>query len=325
MADKEGRVRLLRTLQILQNETDEQHPISIVQLEKELMARWEIPAFRITVQSDIAALQQAGHDIVVIKSTQNRYYYRTRLFEPAELKLLIDAVESGRFITEQKSRDLTAKLVSLAPVTEAENLRRNTTLPDRIKARNEKIYDITDALNAAINRGRRVSFRYYHYGADKRRKLKNGGKPYVLSPYTLTWNGDNYYVVGWSDKHGKVAVFRVDRIHDVPEILDIPAARRPKGFSVGRFTEKAFCMFETDHETVSLLCDNDMMNTVIDHFGIRIRPVYPDPEHFRIDVEVSVSPTFFSWVFEFAPGIRILGPEKVRRAYRRHLRRAEKT
>ncbi|MBR6839710.1 MAG: WYL domain-containing protein, partial [Oscillospiraceae bacterium] len=180
-------------------------------------------------------------------------------------------------------------------------------------------------LNAAINRGRRVSFRYYHYGADKRRKLKNGGKPYVLSPYTLTWNGDNYYVVGWSDKHGKIAVFRVDRIHDVPEILDIPAARRPKGFSVGRFTEKAFCMFETDHETVSLLCDNDMMNTVIDHFGIRVRPVYPDPEHFRIDVEVSVSPTFFSWVFEFAPGIRILGPEKVRRAYRRHLRRAAGT
>lgn len=108
MADKEGRVRLLRTLQILQNETDEQHPISIVQLEKELMARWEIPAFRITVQSDIAALRQAGHDIAVIKSTQNRYYYRSRLFEPAELKLLIDAVESGRFITEQKSRDLTA-------------------------------------------------------------------------------------------------------------------------------------------------------------------------------------------------------------------------
>ena len=229
MADKEGRVRLLRTLQILQNETDEQHPISIVQLEKELMARWEIPAFRITVQSDIAALQQAGHDIVVIKSTQNRYYYRTRLFEPAELKLLIDAVESGRFITEQKSRDLTAKLVTLAPVTEAENLRRNTTLPDRIKARNEKIYDITDALNAAINRGRRVSFRYYHYGADKRRKLKNGGKPYVLSPYTLTWNGDNYYVVGWSDKHGKVAVFRARRrlcFHGAQEARPHPEGAR---------------------------------------------------------------------------------------------------
>ena len=152
MADNEGRIRLLRTLQILQNETDEQHPISIVQIEKALQERWQIPAFRITVQSDIAALQQAGHDIAVIKSTQNRYYYRSRLFEPAELKLLIDAVESSKFITEQKSRDLAGKLLSLAPVSEQADLKRNTTLPDRIKARNEKIYEITDVLNSAINR-----------------------------------------------------------------------------------------------------------------------------------------------------------------------------
>ena len=324
MADKEGRIRLLRTLQILQNETDEQHPISIVQIEKALQERWQIPAFRITVQSDIAALQQAGHDIAVIKSTQNRYYYRSRLFEPAELKLLIDAVESSKFITEQKSKDLVEKLVSLASVSEQADLKRNTTLPDRIKARNEKIYEITDALNAAINRNRKVSFRYFHYDENKKRKLKNDGKPYVLSPFTLTWNGDHYYVVGWSDKHAKIAVFRVDRIFDVPTILDEPAVKRPKGFSVGSFAEKAFRMFDTDQETVTLLCDNDMMSTVIDHFGTKIKPGYPDLGHFQIDVEVSVSPTFFSWIFEYGPRVQVLAPENVRKAYSKQLIEAKK-
>ena len=311
---------MLRILQILQTETDEQHPVSIVQLEKKLMESWGISAHRITVQSDIAALQQAGCEIEVSRSTQNRYYYKNRLFEAAELKLLIDAVESSKFITEKKSKVLAEKLTLLAPVTMAAELKRNTSLPDRIKANNEKIYAITDALNDGINQQKKVSFRYFQYDEDKKKRLKNDGEPYVLSPYSLTWNGDHYYVVGWSDKHQKIATFRVDRIYETPVILEDSAVKRPKDFSIGKFAEKAFQMFDTEHERVTLLCENSMMGTVIDHFGTKVKPIHLDDEHFTIDVEVSISPTFFAWVFEFGGKIRILSPAQIANLYQAALK-----
>ena len=320
--DKEGRVRMLRILQILQAETDEQHPVSIVQLEQKLMERWEIPAHRITVQSDIAALQKAGYRIEVTRSTQNRYFYKDRLFKTPELKLLIDAVESSKFITARKSRVLADKLTSLAPEHVATELIRNTSLPDRIKAHNEKIYAITDALNDGINRQRKVSFRYFHYDGDKKKRLKNGGNAYVLSPYSLTWNGDHYYVVGWSEKHQKIATFRVDRIYDIPIILEEDAVKKPRDYSIGSFTERAFRMFDTAHENVTLLCDNSMMGSVIDHFGTKVKATRVDENHFQIEVEVSVSPTFFAWVFEFGGKIKIISPKNVETRWQEMLAKA---
>ena len=318
----EPRTRILRILQILQAETDAEHPITIVEIIRELKERWNLDAYRITVQQDIEAMIAAGYPIVVVRSTQNRYYIRERLFSLPELKLLIDAVESGKFITRKKSRVLTEKLTTLAAVHDAGDLKRNISLADRVKTENEAGYEILDALNAAINAGVKVSFRYFEYSGAKRRKLKNGGEPYILSPYTLTWNGDFYYVVGWSDKHEKVAVFRVDRIADTPELLKEPAVKKPKGYSIGSFAEKAFRMFDADHETVTLLCDNRAMNTVIDHFGSKVKTTPVDKDHFQFDAEVSVSPTFFSWIFEFGGMIKIVGPENVKEAFLQHAEKA---
>ena len=316
----EARTRILRILQILQAETDAEHPITIVEIIRLMKERWNLDAYRITVQQDIEAMIAAGYPIVVVRSTQNRYYIQERLFSLPELKLLVDAVESGKFITQKKSRILAEKLTTLASVHDAGALKRNISIADRVKTDNEAGYKILDALNDAINAGVKVSFHYFEYSGTKRRKLKNGGEPYILSPYTLTWNGDFYYVVGWSDKHGKVAVFRVDRIADTPELLEVPAVKRPKGYSIGSFAEKAFRMFDSDHETVTLLCDNCAMNTVIDHFGSKVKTKPVDQDHFQFDAEVSVSPTFFSWIFEFGGMIRIMGPEHVREEFAQRLK-----
>ena len=316
----ETRTRILRILQILQAETDRDHPITIVEIIRELKERWNLDTYRITVQQDIEAMIASGYPIVVVRSTQNRYYIQERLFNLPELKLLVDAVESGKFITKKKSRVLAEKLTTLASVHDAGDLKRNISLADRVKTENEAGYVILDALNAAINAGVKVSFRYFEYSGAKRRKLKNGGEPYILSPYTLTWNGDFYYVVGWSEKHGKIAVFRVDRFAEPPQLLEEPAVKKPKGYSIGAFAEKAFRMFDADHETVTLLCDNSAMNTVIDHFGSKVKATPVDKEHFQFEAEVSVSPTFFSWVFEFGGKIRIVGPENVKAAFEKQLR-----
>ena len=318
----EKRSRILYILQILQNETDREHPITIVEMIDLFKERWGIEFYRITIQEDIAALIEAGYPITVVRSTQNRYYMEDRLFSVPELKLMIDAVESGKFITRKRSEELTQKLTTLTSFHHAEELKRNISLADRVKSENDAGYEILDALNAAINAGVKVSFHYFEYSGTKRRKLKNGGEPYVLSPYTLTWNGDFYYVVGWSEKHGKIAVFRVDRIADTPELLEEPAVKKPKGYSIGSFTEKAFRMFDGDHETVTLLCENGAMNTVIDHFGSKIKTRTVDKDHFEFGAEVSISPTFFAWIFEFGGMIKIIGPESVKEAYSEQIQKA---
>ena len=320
--ENDGKMRMLRILELLRDETDEGHPLSTVQIEKLLSERWQIETYRITIQKDIAALVAAGYGIETIRSTQNKYYFSGRLFELPELKLLIDAVESSKFITEKKSRILTEKLTTLAGRSEAGQLRRNISIADRIKAGNEQIYYIMDALNDAINARRKVRFLYFEYDDKKRRKLKNDGAPYILSPYTLTWNGDFYYVVGWSEKHGKIATFRVDRIYAVPTILPDKAVPKPKQYSIGDFAEKAFQLFDSEHARVELLCENAMMNTVLDHFGEKVKVRKADEEHFRFTAEVSVSPTFFAWVFEFGGKIKILGPRSVKDAYAELVKKA---
>lgn len=317
----DSRIRLLRILEVLRTETDENHPITIVQITKILKERWNIEPNRITTQKDIAALIDAGYPIEVVRSTQNRYFVTSQLFELPELKLLIDAVESGKFISEKKSRILTEKLTSLAIRSDRDSLKRNISISDRVKTGSEQLYYIMDTLNDAINRKQKVSFLYFEYHAGKKKKLKNGGEPYILSPYTLTWNGDFYYVVGWSEKHEKIATFRVDRIYKVPEILEEKAVPKPRQYSIGDFAEKAFQLFDKEHAVVELLCENGAMNTVIDQFGTKVKTEQVDEDHFRFEAEVSLSPVFFAWVFEFGGMIKIVGPPDVLAQYRKMLRR----
>ena len=307
--ENDGKVRLLRLLELLWTETDEQHPLTIGYITEEMKKRWGLEAYRITIQKDVAALQSAGYEIEVKRSTQNQYFLASRPFELPELKLLLDAVESSKFITQKKSRTLAAKLLNLTSRPTAAGLKRNISIADRIKPKNEHIYYFVDAINEAINTKRKISFLYFAFTPAKKKELKNGGEPYVFSPYTLTWNGDCYYVVGWSDKHGKVATFRVDRILETPRILEEPAVPRPKNYSIADLSEKAFQLFDADRTEVTLLCDAVAMNSVLDHFGDRAKTEPVDEHTFRLTAEVSLSPTFFAWVFQFGGKVKILEPE----------------
>lgn len=311
----DSKVRLLRLLEILKTETDEEHPISIASISKVLKRNWGIDSYRITIQNDIEALRKSGYEIETIRSTQNLYYLSTRIFEQPELKLLLDAVESSKFITQKKSHTLADKILSLTNKYEASKLKRNIYIKDRIKPKNEHIYYYMDVINDAINAQKKVTFRYFTYTAEKKRKLKNNGKPYVLSPYALTWNTDCYYVVGWSEKHNKVATFRVDRISETPIKLQENAVPKPQKFNIAGFSEKAFQLFDCEKTKVKLLCNEITMNSVIDHFGDNADIISVDEHNFNIVVEVSLSPTFFAWVFQFGGKIKILGPSDAIKKY----------
>ena len=311
----ETKPRILYLLRILEQYTDEEHPLTTKQLIDKLQDEYGISAHRTTLTKDIAALQEFGVDIVTVHSTQSKYFIGSRKFELPELKLLIDAVESSRFITAKKSESLIRKIHTLTSQGQVSKLRRNNYVVDRIKPDNEQIYYIVDTINDAINEGKQISFQYYDYSGLKKKVLKNKGEIYKLSPYKLIWSGDYYYVIGYSEKKGKVINFRVDRIAAAPTILSENAIPVPKDFDLENFTKEVFFMFSGDEGEVDLQCDNSLMKTMIDRFGENVKTLAYDMTSFRLITEVSASPTFFGWVFGFDGKVKILGPKNVKEQY----------
>lgn len=304
----ETQKRILCLLEYLYQETDESHPVSV----QDILAYWKsngIEAGRKSVYGDIAVLTEAGFDILCDKSTQNRYAIGNRLFELPELKLLANAVESSRFITEKKSAALIQKLGQLTSRAQADQLNRPIYMDGTAKPKNETIYYSVDAIQTAIQEHRQIIFQYYEYTPKKEKILKHGGFRYKFSPYALIWDRDFYYAVGWSEKHGKLGQFRVDRMAGV-ERTDEPAV--PQGdFAPAAYVQKVFGMYPDDLQTVELLCENSMMRSVVDRFGESVHTEPADGGHFRAIVEVAPSPPFFAWVFTFGGKIRITGPENV--------------
>ena len=304
----EAQARILTLLQYLYYETDEKHPVSV----QDILKNWRnkgIMASRKSVYNDIALLIELGVDIVCIKSTQNRYFIGSRLFELPELKLLVDAVESSHFVTPQKSRMLIQKLGHLASSAQATRLNRPIYMDGMFKPENEAIYYIVDSLQTAIQESKQISFQYYEYLPTKEKVLKHEGYRYQFSPYSLIWNRDFYYVVGWSEKHNKIAQFRVDRITGI-ELLALPGRQTP-GFDPTSYVQKVFGMYPDNLQTVTLLCRNHLMRSVIDRFGETVQTKVVDDDHFLATVEVAPSPPFFAWVFTFAGEIRIVSPKNV--------------
>lgn len=309
------KARLLYVLDLLEKYSDEEHPLTTTELLSMLSEQYGIPTHRITLKSDIETLQSFGVDIEVISSSQNKYYISSRQFEIPELKLLIDAVESSKFITEKKSEELVSKLTSLVSEHQAKQLKRNLCIADRIKPDNEMIYYIVDAINEAINTGKKISFFYFDYNVKKQKKLKNQGKPYIVSPFSLVWNGDFYYVVGYSEKHKDIGVFRVDRIYKAPTILDKDATPIPDDFNIADYTRSVFQMYGSEACEVTLRCDNSLMKYIIERFGEDVQTTAYDMTSFRAIVDVELSPTFYSWVFTFGGKVQILTPEHAKTQY----------
>ena len=293
------------------------------QLINILNDEYGISAHRTTVTKDIAALQEFGMDIVTIHSTQSKYFVASRKFELPELKLLIDAVESSKFITKKKSETLIEKIHTMTSPGQVAKLKRNNYVVNRIKPDNEQIYYIIDAINEAINAGKQISFQYYDYTGLKKKVLKNKGEIYKLNPYKLLWCGDYYYVLGYSEKKSKVINFRVDRIASKPEILDKDIIPMPDDFDIENYTKEVFFMFSGEKVLVDLRCDNSLMKTMVDRFGEDVTTLAYDMTSFRVQTEVSASPTFFGWVFGFNGKVQILAPESVKEQYRQMIAKAD--
>ena len=304
----ESQQALLLLRQYLHQHTDEQHPVSVT----DILAFWQqhgIQAGRKSVYTDIELLQNAGMDIVCVKSSQNKYFVGQRLFELPELKLLVDAVESSRFITEKKSTALIKKLGQLTSTAQAEQLNRRIYMGGTPKPENESIYYNVDTIHNAVQKKQQITFQYFEYTPKKEKILKHDGYKYRFSPYAMIWNRDCYYAVGWSEKHGKIAQFRVDRMTAV-EPLEQAAVQTPD-FDPAEYVRKVFGMYPDDLCTAKLLCDNEVMRSVIDRFGENVRTETVDEQHFRATVEVAPSPPFFSWIFTFSGKIRIVSPAAV--------------
>lgn len=321
--DNEAKLRPLYLAKILYERTDEDHYLTTAQLMKILKEEYGINSHRQTIKSDIDILTKFGMEIEEVKSTQNRYNAFGRKFDQAELKLLIDAVESSKFITQSKSDELVKKLETLTSQYRAQELNRNISVEGRIKPGNEKIYHIVETINEAINQGKKISFECFKYNVKKEKKIKRD-EPYVITPLHLVWNGDYYYMIGVYDYQNRLGTFRVDRIKKIPIILKENGIAAPDGFDLNKYLNTTFRMFDSEHEEVELICSNDLMDAIIDRFGEDVITYANDMESFRAIANVAVSHVFFSWVFGFCGRVKIKGPELVKQQYKEMVQKAMK-
>lgn len=306
MNENSTKKRLLLILEQLYKTTDEENPISTVEI-MEYLATKGITIDRKTLSTDIKLLKDMDYDIVTIKSSPNKYFWGSRTFEIPEIKMLIDAVSSSRFIPKKKSDELIKKLVSLASETQSASLDRHIIATGKAKADNKQIYYIVDTISDAINLGKKIRFKYTEYNGKKEKVFRHDGEVYTLSPYVLYWNEDYYYVVGYSDKHDSVSAFRVDRLYR-PSILDESAVKKPKGFNVDDYSDKVFKMYDGDEAIVELECDNSLMKYIVDRYGVDVETEIHNEETFIARVPATLSPTFFAWVFQFEGRIKIRKP-----------------
>ena len=316
-----SKIKLLYILKYLHQHTDDNHYVTANDVVKYLKnIGWDVN--RRTVINDISLLSKYGIDIVETKSTQNRYQIASRIFELPELKLLVDAVQSSRFITETQSKTIIEKLTSLTSKYNAKDLNRSLYVDKRVKPLNETVLYTVDLLQECIINKKTITFQYYNYNENKERILKHNGRIYEFCPYDLIWNDDSYYVVGFSFTHAKIVKFRVDRIHN-PQIIETIYMPKSSTYNISKYSKEVFQMYDGKTYIVKLKCKKHLMNTIIDRFGENVKTeVHDDNRYFVATVEISASPTFYSWLFTFAGEITIISPTEVSEEYRTLLKKA---
>ena len=303
------KLKIFYILDYLQRNSRQDHPIRAAELTEMLDRQYGISCDRKTVYSDIAALQDYGVDIVALPGKNGGYYIASRNFELPELKLLIDAVQSSRFLTEKKSRELIEKLCTQCSVHDARLMRRDVLVSGRVKSMNETIYYNVDAIQDAIALNRKITFRYFDWDLNGRRNYRE--KQYEASPYGLCQDNENCYLLAHSPRHG-VTSYRVDRMQDI-RITEEPRTPCPEltGKKLTEYANRLFQMFYGETTTVKLRFHRSLTNVVIDRFG-RDTMLIPDgQEHFVFTVNVAVSPIFLSWLMGFGCKARILHPQSV--------------
>lgn len=314
------KLRILYLYQHLVQHTDAEHTLSTAELMKILKEDYSFKVSRNTISDDLAMLHDCGLHIEHYESTQNKYYYDGHVYELPELKVLVDAIASSKFITQRKSEELITKLLTLTNSQNAAKLRRHIYAAGRVKSENEHGYYIVDAINEAIDTKRKVSFYYTDFDIAKQRYVTNDGNPYTVSPYTLIWDGDYYYMRGFCDERQEMRNFRLDRIAEQPKILNQIVVMPPEDYTPADYSKHVFRMYDTEEPVkVQLYCHVSVMKYLIDNFGTDFECEPVDAEHFKATVSVCTSTTFYRWVFGFNGKIKIVGPQQVTDEYKEML------
>ena len=312
------KMALLYMMQELLQGTDEDHALNASELIKAL-EKYDCEADRRTIYSNVEILQDFGIDVIKKENGQG-YYIGSRDFELPELKLLVDSVQSSKFITEKKSRELIGKLMKLTNEYSAKQLNRSVFIRNRMKTGNENVYYNVDALHEAMNMNRQIEFKYGEWNTGKKLVEKKGGKKYVVSPWALTWDDENYYLIAFDEAAGIIKHYRVDKM------LRIGLTDRERtgqeafqDFDLAAFSKKTFGMFGGPDADVVLRCSNNLVGVIIDRFGTETMIVPEGADHFHVHVTVAVSPQFYGWITGVGAGIEIISPAEVREGYKRYL------
>ena len=303
------KLKIFYILDYLQKNSHQEHPVRAAELQDMLSQQHNIACERKTIYSDIAALQDYGVDIVSLPGKGGGYYIASRNFELPELKLLIDAVLSSKFLTEKKSRELIEKLCSQCSVYDARLMRRDVLVSGRVKSMNETIYYNVDAIQDAIAENRQIRFRYFDFDLNRERKYRD--REYLASPYGLCQDNENCYLLAHSPRHGATS-YRVDRMSDI-QILEEPRIPCPEltGKALNQYANRLFQMYSGETADVKLRFHRSLVNVGIDRFGRDILLIPDGEEHFVFTVNVAVSPMFLSWVIGFGSKAKILYPQSV--------------
>ena len=304
--------KLYRLAQIMQEKTDEEHYITMPEIMKSL-AEYDITADRKSIYADLRDLSALGVEVEG-EPTGNRYHYHVvnRPFELPELKLLVDAIQSSKFITEKKSNTLIKKLEKLVSKYDAQKLQRQVYVSGRIKTMNESIYYTVDAIHNAISENKKIRFQYYQWNVKKEMELRHNGAWYHISPWGLSWDDENYYLVGYDSDAEKIKHYRVDKMLHIKLSSESREGKEYfKKLDMADYAKKSFGMFGGKEQTVKLLVKNSLAGVIIDRFGKNVMLIPADDEHFTVNVAVHVSRQFLGWVFSLGEDIKIVGPDDV--------------
>jgi len=303
------KLKLLIIKDYLLKNSDENHPVTIPQIIEEL-ARFDIKAERKSLYDDLEALRVYGLDIV---QSKGNYYVGQRSFQTPELKLLVDSVQSSKFITQKKTMSLIKKIEELASAFDAQLLERQVYVRNRVKSMNESVYYNVDEISDAINQDRAIQFKYFELMINKQRHIRKDGAWYKVSPFALMWDDENYYMLAWDAEAGSIKHYRVDKML---EITALDQKREGKGafakVDMSAYAKKVFGMFTGQDRQVKMRFTNNLAGAVFDRFGTDIMLIPDGEDHFTVTLDLAVSPRFYAWLFGFGTDAEILSPDDVR-------------
>jgi len=305
------KMKILCIMKILLEKTDENHVITMPEIILEL-DNIGIKAERKSIYDDMEALRLFGLDIINRKGYPAGYYIASRQFELPELKLLVDAVQSSKFITYKKSRELIKKIESLTSKSEAQQLQRQVFVTNRVKTMNESIYYNVDKIHNAISANVKISFQYYEWSITKEIHIKKNGDKYRISPWALTWDDENYYMIGFDEGDSIIKHYRVDKMLNIDLLNDLRKGKEFfENFDTASYTQKTFGMFGGHTTDVDILFENRLVGVVIDRFGKDVMIRKQDEEHFVAKVKVVVSNQFYGWLTGLGVGAKLIAPDSV--------------